>query len=121
MRALHAVSLIAVFALAGCDRITGAADQKILDAKAIGYACRVSLKVPEDCMKENDTQSPADVLSGWKDADKDINGKLLDPNMGRVQQPTPVTATSAPAPTPKPVPAIADKPGKAEPAKKAKP
>ena len=119
MRAFLAVSLIAVFALAGCDRITGAAEQKILDAKAIGYACRVSLKTPEDCMKENDTYSPADVLSGWKEADKDINGKLLDPNMGKA--PLPVVAASPAATAPMPTQAAADKPVKSEPARKTKP
>jgi hypothetical protein len=121
MRALHAISLIAIFTLVGCDRITGAADQKILDAKAIGYACRVSLKTPEDCMKENDTYSPADVLSGWKDADKDINGKLLDPNMGKAPPPAPAAAPSAPATNPVSASATTDKSGKPAPAKKAKP
>ncbi len=120
MRALHAVSLITILALVGCDRITGAADQKMLDAKAIGYACRVSLKTPEDCMKENDAQSPSYVLSGWKEADKDINGKLLDPNMGRVQPPAPIAAPNATATNSNPV-ATTSQPGKAAPVKKAKP
>jgi hypothetical protein len=74
--------LMLLVALAGCDRITGAADQKISDAQAIGYACRVSLKKPEDCMKENDGQSPTAILAGWKTADKDIQDNTLDPTMG---------------------------------------
>lgn len=83
MRALHAVSLIAALALVGCDRITGAADQKILDAQAVGYACRISLKTPEDCMKENETHSPTYVLNGWKEADRDVNERVIDPTMGK--------------------------------------
>ena len=76
----HAVLIIAL-ATTGCDKITGVAQQKISDAEAIGYACRVSFKKPEDCMKENDAQSPTSVLTGWKAADKDIHDKALDPNM----------------------------------------
>lgn len=72
-----------LIALAGCDRLTGAAEQKVSDAEAIGYACRVSLKKPEDCMKENEAQSTASVLEGWKAADKDIANKTLDPSMGQ--------------------------------------
>lgn len=72
MSARAPAMLLAVLAMVGCDRITGEANQKILDAEAIGYACRVSHKPPEDCMKENETQSPSSVLDGWKAADKDI-------------------------------------------------
>ena len=75
--------LLIALATTGCDRITGAADQKESDAEAIGYACRVSLKKPEDCMKENDAQSPNAVLTGWKAADKDISDNTLDPTMGQ--------------------------------------
>ncbi len=81
MQLRHACLLIAL-ATAGCDQMTGVAEQKISDAEAIGYACRISLKKPEDCMKENDTQSTTSILSGWKDADKDIQDKTLDPSMG---------------------------------------
>jgi hypothetical protein len=67
------------------------ADPKELDAQAIGYACRVSKKQPESCMKENDTHSPSQILSGWKSADKDIKAKVID--AGPSEQ-----AASAPAP-----------------------
>jgi hypothetical protein len=73
--------LIAIPLLAGCDKLTGAADQKIADAEAIGYACRVSQKTPEACMKENEAQSPSSVLDGWKSADKDIKEKAIDITM----------------------------------------
>lgn len=79
----RAALLLSCLALAACDRITGEATQKILDAEAIGYACRVSMKTPEDCMKENEAQSPSSVLDGWKEADKDISKKTLDPHMGK--------------------------------------
>ena len=80
------VVLLIALATSGCDKITGmvtgAVDPKTSDAQAIGYACRVSLKKPEDCMKENDTQSTTAVLTGWKAADKDISERTLDPSMG---------------------------------------
>lgn len=83
MRLLHAIIwLLISVATSGCDKITGAGEQKISDAEAIGYACRVSLKKPEDCMKENETQSTTSVLAGWKAADKDISERTLDPSMG---------------------------------------
>lgn len=78
----HALLLIAI-ATAGCDKITGVAEQKISDAEAIGYACRVSLKKPEDCMKENESQSTTSLLNGWKTADKEILDRTLDPSMGQ--------------------------------------
>lgn len=97
----HAFTLlIIVLATSGCDRITGVAEQKIYDAEAVGYACRVSLKTPEDCMKENEAHSPSSVLMGWKSADKDITDRKLDPSMGAnsvsVEQ---AVSASAPAAT----------------------
>jgi hypothetical protein len=79
--------LMVLFLLAGCDKLTGAADQKIADAEAIGFACRVSGKTPEDCMKENEAQSPSSVLDGWKSADEDIKSGKLDPNMNNTASP----------------------------------
>lgn len=76
-----ALVLIIGLGLAGCDKLTGAADQKIADAEAIGFACRVSMKAPEACMKENDAQSPSSILDGWKEADADIKAGKLDPTM----------------------------------------
>lgn len=96
MRAAPSVLLIAALGLAGCDRITGAADQKIYDAEAIGYACRVSYKPPEDCMKENEAHSPTSILSGWKAADKAIKEGIIDPTMGK-RQASPLPAAPAAA------------------------
>ena len=96
MRAGAYVLLLAAFGLAGCDRITGEADRRIFDAEAVGYACRVSLKVPEDCMKENDGHSPTYVLNGWKKANKDIEDNVIDPSMGK-NHPVETIAMSAPA------------------------
>ena len=95
----RAALLLSCLALVACDRITGEATQKILDAEAIGYACRVSLKAPEDCMKANDAQSPSSVLDGWKQADKDISKKTIDPLMGqgKVADENADTASSAAA------------------------
>ena len=79
--------LLTVLLLAGCDKLTGAADQKIADAEAIGFACRVSSKTPEECMKENEAQSPSSILDGWKSADEDIKAGKLDPGMKNIAAP----------------------------------
>jgi hypothetical protein len=79
--------LLALLLLAGCDKLTGAGDQKIADAEAIGFACRVSGKTPEACMKENEAQSPSSVLDGWKSADEDIKAGKLDPSMNNAVSP----------------------------------
>ncbi len=78
------VLLLGALVLAGCDKITGAADQKIADAEAVGFACRVAQKQPEACMKENEALSPSSLLDGWKSADEDIKAGKLDPGMSNV-------------------------------------
>lgn len=105
MRAALSLLLIASCALSGCDKVKqltgGGPDQKTLDASAIGYACRVALKGPEDCMKENESFSQTALLEGWKTADRDIYGGTLDPSMGkdphfvRVTPPVAVSAVAA--------------------------
>ena len=76
--------VLCILSLAGCDKVKSligmpaVADPKELDAQAIGYACRVSKKPPETCMKENDTQSPSQILFGWKNADKDIKARVIE-------------------------------------------
>ena len=95
----HALLLIAL-AATGCDRITGVADQKVLDAEAIGYSCRVSSKAPANCISDNETHSPTSLLAGWKAADQDILAKVLDPSMGKdpaLAAHTPGSATQAKA------------------------
>jgi hypothetical protein len=90
--------LFLLLALAGCDKLTGAADQKIADAEAIGFACRVSQKTPEACMKENEAQSPSSILDGWKSADEDIKAGKLDPTMsGMSSESSAKGETAAPA------------------------
>ena len=77
--------VLCLLALSGCDKLksmmgggVAVVDPKELDAQAIGYACRVSKKQPEPCMKENDGQSPSQILFGWKKADKDIKARVID-------------------------------------------
>lgn len=84
---MRAAFLLLLPLLAGCDKLTGAADQKIADAEAIGYACRVSHKTPEDCMKENEAHPPSSILDGWKTADEEIKEGKLDPSMGNTAAP----------------------------------
>jgi len=89
--------LFVLLALAGCDKLTGAADQKILDAEAIGFACRVSHKEPEACMKENEAQSPSSILDGWKSADEDIKAGKLDPTMSGMSSKSSAAIEAVPA------------------------
>jgi hypothetical protein len=113
--------LLSCLALVACDRITGEATQKILDAEAIGYACRVSLKAPEDCMKENEAQSPSSVLDGWKQADKDISKKTLDPLMGKgktADEHSDVASSEAASGVVATPQVPSESPGKSEPTKK---
>lgn len=101
--------LLCLLALTGCDKIKtvlgmpAVVDPKELDAQAIGYACRVSKKAPEMCMKENDTQSPSQILYGWKNADKDIKARVIElgPNGELLATlASTVSAASAVKPTP---------------------
>lgn len=59
--------LVAALPLAGCDLLGGGDKGK--DGESIGFACRLSDKLPEDCMKENNTYTPTSILTGWKRAD----------------------------------------------------
>jgi hypothetical protein len=59
--------LVAALPLAGCEMLSGGDKGK--DGESIGYACRLSDKLPEDCMKENPTYTPTSILTGWKRAD----------------------------------------------------
>jgi len=76
--------VLCILSLTGCDKVKSligmpaVADPKELDAQAIGYACRVSKKPPEVCMKENETHSPSQILFGWKNADKDIKARVIE-------------------------------------------
>ncbi len=64
--------------LAGCEfEIPG---QKAKDASAMGYACRVSKKSPEQCMRENPDFSQTAILEGWREADVDVKDKKVDTN-----------------------------------------
>jgi hypothetical protein len=102
--------LLCLLALTGCDKIKALmggpapVDPKVLDAQAIGYACRVSKKAPEPCMKENDAQRPADILAGWKNADKDLKAKLIELGPNGELLANPVSAVSVARPVAPPPP-----------------
>jgi hypothetical protein len=114
MRALACVTLALL--LAGCEQFSGAADQKIADAEAIGYACRVAQKQPEACMKENETQSPSSILDGWRSADEDIKAGKLDPSLSNAASPAAEAGVPAAAETPAAPAAEPDKGAKTAPA-----
>ena len=54
-------------------------------------------------MKENEAQSPTSVLFGWKEADKDIKEKAIDPSMGKAVPQSPQSVAPAAATESKPV------------------
>lgn len=66
-RAVSLLLLAAALPLAGCEMLSGGDKGK--DGESIGFACRLSDKLPEDCMKENSTYTPTSILTGWKRAD----------------------------------------------------
>lgn len=78
--------LAAALPLAGCEMLGGGDKGK--DGESIGYACRVSNKLPEDCMKENNTYAPTAILTGWKAADKDVKDMKVGPQPGNAQPTT---------------------------------
>lgn len=70
--------LLPLILLSGCEfEIPG---QKAKDASAMGYACRVSKKSPEQCMRENPDFSQTAILNGWREADTDVKDKKVDTN-----------------------------------------
>lgn len=81
--------------LAACElEIPGA---KAKDAAAMGYACRVSVKSPEQCMRENPKYPPVSILEGWQEADKDVKEKKVETNF---PPPPPVVIPVDPPPPP---------------------
>jgi hypothetical protein len=78
------ILLAAALPLAGCEMITG---EKAKDGESVGYACRVSNKSPEECMKENSAYTPTSILGGWKTADKDVKDKKVDTQFGKKAAP----------------------------------
>ncbi len=68
-RAVPFLLLVAALPLAGCEMLSGGDKGK--DGESIGFACRLSDKLPEDCMKENSIYTPTSILTGWKRADSE--------------------------------------------------
>lgn len=66
-RTVPLLLLAAALPLAGCEMLSGGDKGK--DGESIGFACRLSDKLPEDCMKENSIYTPTSILTGWKRAD----------------------------------------------------
>jgi hypothetical protein len=69
------LAVLAILPLSACEMLTG---DKGKDGESVGYACRVSSKLPEDCMKENPAYKPTAILTGWKAAEADLTGKKPD-------------------------------------------
>ncbi len=86
LRSISLLLLAAALPLSGCEMLSGGDKGK--DGESVGYACRVSNKLPEDCMKENNTYTPTSILTGWKSADKDVKDKKVDTNSGKGQPAT---------------------------------
>ncbi len=79
-RSTALILLAAALPLAGCEMITG---EKAKDGEAVGYACRLSNKSPEECMKENNAYTPTSILGGWKTAEKDVKEKKVGIQLGK--------------------------------------
>ncbi len=100
MKRLLFISLLAL-SLSGClDKLTGAANR---DAEAMGFACRISQKLPEQCIKDYPNYAPTSILAGWKAGDaemKDKNyGGAMRPAGATMAQPAPADdGAEAPAP-----------------------
>jgi hypothetical protein len=75
--------LAAALPLGGCEMLAGADKGK--DGESVGYACRLSSKLPEDCMKENDIYTPTSILEGWKRGEKDVKEGKVGPLTGKSQ------------------------------------
>jgi hypothetical protein len=102
--------VLCLLALSGCDKVNAlmgkpVAEPKDLDAQAIGYACRVSKKPPEPCMKENEAHRPALILNGWKNADKELKLRVIEigPNGELLANPVSAVVAARPAPVAPPV------------------
>jgi hypothetical protein len=71
---LRALLIATLLLLSGCEIPGLGPDPRIAkreaDAKAIGSACRHSLRGIEDCYKQNDDASKSDIFTGWKDMDQ---------------------------------------------------
>ncbi len=52
--------------------------QKEADGKAIGGACRYSMRAIEDCYALNENASRAAVFAGWKDMDQYMRDNKVD-------------------------------------------
>ena len=81
--------------LAGCDIPGMGPDPRVLqresDGKAIGGACRYSLRPIEDCYRLNDKASKTAIFAGWKDMDQ-----YMRDNKVEGQAPTPVKEEKEP-------------------------
>lgn len=87
-RSISLFLLAAALPLSGCEMLNGS--DKARDGESLGFACRISNKLPEDCMKENSTYTPTSILTGWKAADKEA----LDKQMG-IRKDKPAAADAA--------------------------
>ena len=84
--------VLAALLLAGCNfEMPG---QKAKDASAMGFACRISKKSPEQCMRENPTFSQTAILEGWREGDQDVKDKKV----GTDFSPPPPVVIKPPAP-----------------------
>ena len=106
--------LAAALPLAGCEMLSGGDKGK--DGESIGYACRLSDKLPEDCMKENPTYTPTSILTGWKRADTEKKEAAHGPAKPADEAAGKDEANPEGTPAEKPA-AEADKPAAEQPAK----
>jgi hypothetical protein len=88
--------------LAGCD-IPGMgpdprAAQREADGKAIGGACRYSLRAIEDCYRLNEKASKTAIFAGWKDMDQYMRENKIEGQVPALdkEEKTPVAENKKP-------------------------
>ncbi len=89
--------LLLLLPLSGCDAIKGPLGMN-KDAEAIGFACRVSQKLPEQCIKENPNLSPT-AMEGWKKGDEEVRTKQYGVTLNGPAAPPPAPAAEGEAAT----------------------
>ncbi|WP_198552405.1 hypothetical protein [Macromonas nakdongensis] len=94
--------LACVWALSGCDALgvetpAKTAQKKEAEGRAIGSACRYSVRNIEDCYSSNPKASKAAIFDGWREMDAYMRENEIAGMPIKGAEPAPVAPSSAPA------------------------
>lgn len=105
--------------LAGCDIPGMGADPRVAqreaDGKAIGGACRYSLRGIEDCYALNPKASKTAIFTGWKDMDQYMRENKMEGQPSTIEPEDKPQAANAKDKQAEDKPKVADKGKAAEP------